>query len=471
MKEIQDLIFVYLNGDANDEQTHELFQWVNSSRENAKEFARASLMHGELRNVFGGEQKAKEFGAISQPDSQTENTNQPIAKHNQRKRLTIVMSALAASIIVAIVVYSFWPKGDSDAQIAKAEFATLQLVSDVQWAGNGFNENDRLGAQKIEFKSGIVRLQFDNGVDVTLEGPSTFELVSKSATKLIAGVLMANVPAGAEGFQVDTPSAKVTDLGTSFGVNVGTQGTSEVLVFDGEVEISSGEIEAPQKITEGQSARLSSSGELQLTDFNSRRFDRLLRFSSGIKSLTGACQFIPPWPRRIRTVTSDEVFVVPEGIKTQLKSPLTVNISEAGDYRDASGLSPIDVPSGTRVHSYLMHYFPTEKLGRRRAKTVTGSVTFEQPIIGLIVLHDELVASSHLSRLLAGENQIRRELELGGPRSDRIKLSDDRRTVTVELTSPRNSADLIRVIVETKPRMHDIRTKGKRKKRRKNNQF
>ena len=64
--------------------------------------------------------------------------------------------------------------------------------------------------------------------------------------------------------------------------------------------------------------------------------------------------------------------------------------------------------------------------------------------------HEELFASSRrFSRRYAGEAQVRRQLDLTGAlEGDRIELSEDRRTVTLELVSPGRSSDLIRVIVD-----------------------
>ena len=66
------------------------------------------------------------------------------------------------------------------------------------------------------------------------QGPAEYELVSISQTKLNSGLLSATVPPGSEGFEVTTPTARVVDLGTAFGVQLSDSGSSNVTVFDGE---------------------------------------------------------------------------------------------------------------------------------------------------------------------------------------------------------------------------------------------
>ena len=54
-----------------------------------------------------------------------------------------------------------------------------------------------------------------------------------------------------------------------------------------------------------------------------------------------------------------------------------------------------------------------------------------------------------LGLLVAGELHERRQIELsGGPAGDEVILSPDRCTVTLNLTSPNKTSDLVRVIVD-----------------------
>ena len=91
--------------------------------------------------------------------------------------------------------------------------------------------------QELRLRSGLAELVFDSGARVILQGPATFEIDSENGGALPVGKLTANVPHQAIGFTIETPHADVVDLGTEFGVEVDEQGTAEVHVFVGAVQV------------------------------------------------------------------------------------------------------------------------------------------------------------------------------------------------------------------------------------------
>ena len=160
------------------------------------------------------------------------------------------------------------------------------------------------------------------------------------------------------------------------------------------------------------------------------------------------------------------MFVAVERRSISLDEPLPVNISEPGEYTRQSDLTPLEISSEKFVRSYGLHYAPLQRVGPRRASRLTGSITFDQPILGVIVQQDELLASSFLfSRRGKGEANPRRELQLTGEANgDRIFLSEDRMTSTLDLISPGRSSDLVRVIVEDDRRTRRHRHRQQRRK-------
>jgi hypothetical protein len=112
----------------------------------------------------------------------------------------------------------------------------------VSWAeGSAAPPADRLPvAVPIEITGGFLRLGFPSGARVTLEGPCRFRLDEKEALSLLHGRASVHTPPGAEGFRIDTPGGRFVDLGTEFGLAVGSDGTTPVVlteVFQGEVEV------------------------------------------------------------------------------------------------------------------------------------------------------------------------------------------------------------------------------------------
>ncbi|QDU58700.1 FecR domain-containing protein [Aeoliella mucimassa] len=89
--------------------------------------------------------------------------------------------------------------------------------------------------RRLDLRSGLAKLTFESGAQLILQGPSNFLVESSMDGSMDTGKLSAVVPVQAHGFKVSTPTAKVVDLGTEFGLEVDDRGDTEVHVFDGEV--------------------------------------------------------------------------------------------------------------------------------------------------------------------------------------------------------------------------------------------
>jgi len=100
-----------------------------------------------------------------------------------------------------------------------------------------------------------VRLGFPSGANVTLEAPCRFRLDEKEALSVLHGRASVHTPNGAQGFRIDTPGGRFVDLGTEFGLAVGSDGSTPVVlteVFKGEVQIEA----TSTRLTVGESRAL-----------------------------------------------------------------------------------------------------------------------------------------------------------------------------------------------------------------------
>lgn len=115
-------------------------------------------------------------------------------------------------------------------------------------------------AAKLALKSGRVELAYDDGATVVLEGPASFTVAAPASATLDRGKATITVagPAPGDGsprFTLQTPSATVTDLGTSFGVLVSDAGETSVSVFDGLVDLLPRlENSVPLRLSAGEAA-------------------------------------------------------------------------------------------------------------------------------------------------------------------------------------------------------------------------
>lgn len=139
----------------------------------------------------------------------------------------------------------------------RGPMAEVLEAKGVTWAeGSPAPASGRLPvAVPIQIERGFLRVAFPSGANVTLEAPCRFRLDEKEALSLLHGRASVHTPDGAEGFRIDTPGGRFVDLGTEFGLAVGSDGTEPVVlteVFKGEVEIEA----TRTRLTDGQSRAL-----------------------------------------------------------------------------------------------------------------------------------------------------------------------------------------------------------------------
>ncbi len=139
--------------------------------------------------------------------------------------------SIAAVFFVLFLLYSniFPPK-------YCLQVATLTDQIDTSWnnAGISINQGERLVTkQHYALNSGIIKMEFDQGVSVLLEGPAEFQILSEEKINLKSGKLYAKVSEKAVGFSVYTDNAGIIDLGTEFGVWADHEGNTSVHVSKG----------------------------------------------------------------------------------------------------------------------------------------------------------------------------------------------------------------------------------------------
>lgn len=140
--------------------------------------------------------------------------------------------------------------------------ATLNFTSRPVWEPTNMPPSDGnfVAAQTLVIESGAVQLSFHRGGRLVVEGPAEIKFVSDTKIELHHGKIVATIPGG--GLVVDCPHGSVTDLGTQFGMDVNSEGATQVAVFQGSVSASLNSIATTQsskdlKLTVGQAAVIS----------------------------------------------------------------------------------------------------------------------------------------------------------------------------------------------------------------------
>ncbi|MBC8378849.1 MAG: hypothetical protein H8E62_06730 [Planctomycetes bacterium] len=141
----------------------------------------------------------------------------------------------------------------------RVEVATLVDQMNVQWAQPEatLETGSRLWTNEapLYLQKGIVKVQFDEGVEVLLEGPAAFE-IDRKGLFLEYGHLYCRVSEIGLGFTVRTPTSEFIDMGTEFGVHADINGSSELHVTKGKVQLFAGKKGIPKtaKMVSGNKA-------------------------------------------------------------------------------------------------------------------------------------------------------------------------------------------------------------------------
>ena len=340
------------------------------------------------------------------------------------------VAAIAAVIALGLFVMWSLPRADES-------LATVAYQIDATWSGDRkLVPGERVGKGHLRLASGVVRLDFARDVRLTLEGPADLELIGSGETRLHSGKLTANVPPDGIGFQVHTERAKVVDLGTTFGVSVGTNGATDVAVFEGRVAVTSLASREEKVIEEGSEVTVNEGlGALTPRKFNTRTF-RGSPVLFGVVNTGGKIRFASPQPNLnpADVTDGDDIVIFPERFATKLRTNFTVSITEPGDYGpdEIIGRRETLAAEKRRVNTYLIQCHPPQLEGAAKSDPMrfVGEVSFDCPIIAIIADGDQLTASDEVlgKKRFVYPSGKGRSLKNG----DRLSLSQDRRTLKLD---------------------------------------
>ncbi|MGC4015713.1 MAG: discoidin domain-containing protein [Luteolibacter sp.] len=212
------LIQNLFDGTLDDTTRAELNELLLASKDARDRYRRATSVHAALMRRATSEPEALNVVSIAPA----------------RRIWTRNLAAAAAVALLGTAAALYFHKPGPRAQIVAA--------NDAQWGGSiSLAANDRLPASTpLELIRGVTELSFPSGAHVTLEGPCRFQLDRPESLTVLHGRASVHAPPGAQGFRVDTPGGRFVDLGTRFGLAVGSDGSQPVIlteVYEGEVQV------------------------------------------------------------------------------------------------------------------------------------------------------------------------------------------------------------------------------------------
>lgn len=205
----------------------------------------------------------------------------------------VMTAAFSVAMLVSLLQDFFYP-----APQAKVLVGDVTNVTDCQWSQGttrlGLFERVAVG-QRIQLAAGLLELTYATGFVVILQGPVDYEVTSHHEGYLSIGKLTGRATTErAQGFVVNMPGARITDLGTEFGAEVGSDGAVKTVVFSGKIELAPttphGDVGRGQVLHQGEAAQVAGSSpnvqgadraplrDVQVVEVsNADRFARVMR--------------------------------------------------------------------------------------------------------------------------------------------------------------------------------------------------
>jgi ferric-dicitrate binding protein FerR (iron transport regulator) len=165
---------------------------------------------------------AEQFGAAG--------TIVPFPSPARRRSFPLKSLLAAAAITLAFVGFQFVKSRPGETEIRILEVHDVILPNGIaKW-----EPGQSVATRNLEILSGRVAFSTRHGVSVIASGPVSLEIHDSMRIEVRSGKVTAEaIP----GFTIDTGNARLVDLGTQFGVEVGPDSQTHLLVFDGEVEV------------------------------------------------------------------------------------------------------------------------------------------------------------------------------------------------------------------------------------------
>ena len=195
------------------------------------------------------------------------------------KHATRLAAVLLVGLAVGYLLFSVTPSQQDAglAQVINGLAAKWDDASLTAMKGNA------LGHGQHHLREGLVEIELASGVQVVLKGPCRFSLPGENNLGLTSGMVAVDVPNKAQGFQVITPWATVTDYGTEFGLIAHDNGDLETHVFSGSVliELLGGKTTKQIPIPAGIAAKFAKDKLIKKIAANVSRFVKEIPSSAG----------------------------------------------------------------------------------------------------------------------------------------------------------------------------------------------
>ncbi|MGJ8656590.1 MAG: FecR domain-containing protein [Akkermansiaceae bacterium] len=236
-KSDQELLDLYFQERASDEQIAELERRMLADSELRTQYLQVAMTESSLRKIALQEHEV--------PSQLPQDIVFPPSREKSLRQLVFIGSLAACAALF------FWigqekptEKPTSVGVILSSELAGWQ-------SENSTIDGAEFSPGVYTLRTGIVTMGFHSGAEMVLEGPARIEVVTDMEIIFDYGNASFSVPEQAIGFQVTTRHGKVVDLGTRFSLSIGeNQGKSRLTVEEGEIALHHNDGSVKHLVTE-----------------------------------------------------------------------------------------------------------------------------------------------------------------------------------------------------------------------------
>lgn len=215
---LADWIAAYLSGVASEEEVNALEELLSKDPRARRQF----LEHARMDAALSGESQLSPESLPFPKDPV------PFSTPNRKARLSLALAAiLAISTLLGILVISKTREGVS-----------TRILAASGLAAETFHPGKSMRIRDVRVVQGTVKMRLSSGVIVDLHGPVETEFTDPMRALLKSGnVTFDMADATATKFVVESPTLRIVDQGTKFGVSYRDNGETDIAVLDGEVSV------------------------------------------------------------------------------------------------------------------------------------------------------------------------------------------------------------------------------------------
>jgi hypothetical protein len=301
---LHELIDAWRDGSLTEATAAELSQALRDSDEARRIFRAEAQMHGLLHQAVSAQ-------AVEEAANRAKRLTPPVAAEGGRTTRWLdtlipfrrLLFAGAGGLVLCLVAATIWISTAPSKR--PVLFATLTRATNCVWEGRTPPlPGDSLAPGALRLNQGIAEIKLANGIDLLIEAPAHIELIDLGHSVLKTGRIVARVPPMGRGYAVDTPKARFVDLGTEFGISVGSDRGTVAQVFDGVVVAELKKPDASgkrtQRIVAGETVRIDAANRVELQK-TAPSYERFLRTFSRPSVYEGD-ELIPFKPSQIAAV-------------------------------------------------------------------------------------------------------------------------------------------------------------------------